>query len=206
MFGSELPCLRATLSSSSHILLLSPTGSPVTVSLASPVTASPSTPAMPLLVTQTCPHTLRRAARRISFGSLRAASPVLSGESGAVALGVRFILLDFTSDGLVRAVLADTYLILSSMLHFFYFFVPSGFIFVYLGFRCTFSVLCFREFICSSCLPPPHFDLPLFLLPISSLPMPSLPTGLSFPNPQRTPTLARSFAIMCNNARLHTPF
>ncbi|KAG1770124.1 hypothetical protein EV702DRAFT_1202536 [Suillus placidus] len=43
---------------------------------------SPSTPATPLLATQTRPHTLRRAARRIEFGSLRAASPVLSGESG----------------------------------------------------------------------------------------------------------------------------
>ncbi|KAG2740707.1 hypothetical protein P692DRAFT_20753836 [Suillus brevipes Sb2] len=90
MFGPELPCPQATPSPPSRIPLSSPIGSPVAVSLASPVTASPSTPATPLLATQTRPRTLRRAARRISFGSLRAASPVLSGESGMVALGSAF--------------------------------------------------------------------------------------------------------------------
>ncbi|KAG1844833.1 hypothetical protein DFJ58DRAFT_717588 [Suillus subalutaceus] len=97
MFGPELPCPQATPSPPSRIPLSSPIGSPVAVSLASPVTASPSTPSMspgmpatPLLATQTRPRTLRRAARRISFGSLRAASPVLSGESGMVALGSAF--------------------------------------------------------------------------------------------------------------------
>jgi hypothetical protein len=87
MFGPELPCPQATPSPPSRIPLSSPIGSPVAVSLASPVNASPSTP---LLATQTRPRTLRHAARRISFGSLRAASPVLSGESGMVALGSAF--------------------------------------------------------------------------------------------------------------------
>ncbi|KAG2133267.1 uncharacterized protein EDB93DRAFT_888667 [Suillus bovinus] len=97
MFGPELPCPQATPSPPSRIPLSSPIGSPVAVSRASPVTASPSTPSMsprtpatPLLATQTRPRTLRRAARRISFGSLRAASPVLSGESGVVTLGSAF--------------------------------------------------------------------------------------------------------------------
>ncbi|KAG1753392.1 hypothetical protein EDB19DRAFT_1903050 [Suillus lakei] len=98
MFGPELPCPQATPSPPSRIPLSSPIESPVAVSHASPVTASPSTPSMspstPLLATQTQararPRTLRRAARRISFGSLRAASPVLSGESGMVALGSAF--------------------------------------------------------------------------------------------------------------------
>ncbi|KAG1823941.1 uncharacterized protein BJ212DRAFT_709870 [Suillus subaureus] len=97
MFGPELPCPQATPSPPSRIPLSSPIGSPVAVSLASPVTASPNTPSMspgmpatPLPATQTRPRTLRRTARRISFGSLRAASPVLSGESGMVALGSAF--------------------------------------------------------------------------------------------------------------------
>ncbi|KAG1883933.1 hypothetical protein F4604DRAFT_1919728 [Suillus subluteus] len=58
MFGPELPCPQATPSPPSHIPLSSPIGSPVT--------ASPSTPATPLLATQTRPPTLRRAARKIS--------------------------------------------------------------------------------------------------------------------------------------------
>ncbi|KAG1766845.1 hypothetical protein EV702DRAFT_1203976 [Suillus placidus] len=94
MFGPELPCPQATPSPPSRIPLSSPIGSPVAVSLAtiSPSTPSmsPSTPATPLLDTQTRPRTLRRAARRIEFGSLRAASPVLSGERGTVALGSAF--------------------------------------------------------------------------------------------------------------------
>lgn len=93
MFGPELPCPQATPSPPSRIPLSSPIGSPVAVSLASPATApslSPSTPATPLLAIQARPRTLRRAARRISFGSLRAASPVFSGESGMVTLGSAF--------------------------------------------------------------------------------------------------------------------
>ncbi|KAG1780804.1 hypothetical protein EV702DRAFT_1193628 [Suillus placidus] len=105
MFGPELLCPQATPSPLSRIPLSSPIGSPVAVSV---VTVSPSTPSMslstpatPLLATQTRPHTLHRATRRIEFGSLRAASPVLSGESGTVALGSAFSLLDFTFDHLV---------------------------------------------------------------------------------------------------------
>ncbi|KAG2125411.1 hypothetical protein DEU56DRAFT_574088 [Suillus clintonianus] len=108
MFGPELPCPQATPSPPSRIPLSSPIESPVSVSPSTP--GSPSTPPMspsiiatpllsiqtrtPLLSiqaqTQARPRTLRRAARRISFGSLRAASPVLSGESGMVALGSAF--------------------------------------------------------------------------------------------------------------------
>ncbi|KAG2096116.1 uncharacterized protein F5147DRAFT_717274, partial [Suillus discolor] len=93
MFGPELPCPQATPSPPSRIPLSSPIGSPVAVSLASSATTpslSPSTPATPLLAIQARPRTLRRAARRISFGSLRAASPVFSGESGMVTLGSAF--------------------------------------------------------------------------------------------------------------------
>ncbi|KAG2340021.1 hypothetical protein BDR05DRAFT_1002943 [Suillus weaverae] len=87
MFGPELPCPQATPSPPSRIPLSSPIGSPIAVSLA---TVSPSTPATPLLNTQMRPRTLRRAACRIEFGSLRAASPVLPGENGTVALGSAF--------------------------------------------------------------------------------------------------------------------
>lgn len=95
MFGPELPCPQTTPSPPSRIPLSSPIASPVAISLASPVTASPGSPSMSpstpaTLAVQTRPRTLRRAARRISFGSLRATSPVLSGESGMAALGSAF--------------------------------------------------------------------------------------------------------------------
>ncbi|KAG1867310.1 hypothetical protein DFJ58DRAFT_131191 [Suillus subalutaceus] len=95
MFGPELPFSQAIASPLSRIPLSSPIGPPVTVSLASPVTASPSMPATPLFATQTRPLTLRRAVRRISFGSLRATSPVLSGKSGILPLGSAFQLVLF---------------------------------------------------------------------------------------------------------------
>ncbi|KAG1837409.1 hypothetical protein DFJ58DRAFT_146183 [Suillus subalutaceus] len=135
-----------------HPIPSSPIGYPVTVSLASPVTASQSTPsifsntpsmssstpAAPLLATQTCPRTLRRAAHRISLGSSRAASPVLSGMARAewLRLGVRFSLLDSISDGLCEQC-SQTSILSYLRCFIFDFFVPSDFIFVYLGFRCT---------------------------------------------------------------------
>ncbi|OJA07511.1 hypothetical protein AZE42_10577 [Rhizopogon vesiculosus] len=84
MFGPELPCPQATSAPPSRIPLSSP------IYTASLQTSSPSTPSSPPL---SRPRTLRRAARRISFGSLasaRAASPIQSGEGSPLALGSAF--------------------------------------------------------------------------------------------------------------------
>ncbi|OAX32495.1 hypothetical protein K503DRAFT_805182 [Rhizopogon vinicolor AM-OR11-026] len=84
MFGPELPCPQATPAPPSRIPLSSP------IYTASPQTPSPSAPSSPPL---SRPRTLRRAARRISFGSLanaRAASPIQSGEGSPLALGSAF--------------------------------------------------------------------------------------------------------------------
>ncbi|KAJ8590741.1 hypothetical protein M405DRAFT_146049 [Rhizopogon salebrosus TDB-379] len=84
MFGPELPCPQATPAPPSRI----PLSSPIYAASSSP--PSPSTLSTPPL---SRPRTLRRAARRISFGSLanaRAASPTQSGEGGTLALGSAF--------------------------------------------------------------------------------------------------------------------
>jgi len=83
MFGPELPCPQATPAPPSRIPLSSPI-------YTSPSPPSPGTPSTPPL---SRPRTLRRAARRISFGSLanaRAASPIQSGEGSTLALGSAF--------------------------------------------------------------------------------------------------------------------
>ncbi|KAG1884457.1 hypothetical protein F4604DRAFT_1919664 [Suillus subluteus] len=177
MFGPELSCSQATPSSPSRIPLSSPIGSPVVVSLTSPVTASPSTPATPLLATQTRPCTLCRAQEWDGC----------AWECGSACFISLLTVWSF----------AGCFLLMIAC------FYPSSLAVALFKIDLV-SVLCLRVLICSSCsLPPDSLTSLLFHL----IPTHAFATDWSFfvSNRQRTPTHSRSFAIMRDSARLHTP-